>query len=592
MWQFRMPFSWFSFFTLLFFVNIYSAAPDQDNLPILIKKISPSVVVIQTYKDGNALALGSGFFIDKNIIITNYHVLKGASSAEIKTANGKSYPVKEIIAEDKDCDILMFKVDIPAIEVRILPISKTIPEVGERIIVIGNPEGLETSVSEGIVSAVREVSPYGKIIQTTAPISPGSSGGPALNLNGQVIGIISFQMINGQNLNFAISNEVLRRFIKNDTLNNNLSQLKDTIRSPKELFKSGTKLFGEECDQAISYYLQSKVPDNAEAYFTLGNCFFDKKQYKDAIAVEKIAINKKPDYVAAYDNLGYSYLADGQWSEAATTYNQEINILPAYIKKYKDTDSSYFGNRMYNYFAYTAYCDLGIAYNKLRQFQDAITSLNNANRFGDDAELHYNLGLAYLGLGQKDKCVQLFRKALTLNPNLDTVYILLGEFFSDDKNYSDAIQEYKQAIKINPDNSIAHAHLADAYSDLFLWKDAINSYRMAIKLNPSDPDIYFDFSIALNQLFNKNKYIQAVKDHFQIESNSDDNANNNDLLIESISALKQAIKLKPDFVNAHYNLGLLYLTVNKDKAAAVEEYKTLKDLDKKAADSLFNEIYK
>jgi hypothetical protein len=134
-------------------------------------------------------------------------VIQGASSAEIKTADGKTYPITYIVAGDEQNDVIRLSVNIPSQYVYPLSLSETIPEVGERIIVYGSPLGLENTVSDGIVSSVREISDYSKIIQITVPVSPGSSGSPVLNMNGEVIGIATFQFIEGQNLNFAIPSE-------------------------------------------------------------------------------------------------------------------------------------------------------------------------------------------------------------------------------------------------------------------------------------------------------------------------------------------------------------------------------------------------
>jgi hypothetical protein len=180
-----------------------------ESLPSLIKKIKPSVVIVFTYDgNGNPLSQGSGFFISQNgDIITNYHVLRGANSAEVKTSDGRVHPITYIIAKDEQNDIVRLSVDISSKYVHPLSLSENIPEIGEKIIVYGSPLGLENTVSDGIVSSVREIFDYGKIIQITAPISPGSSGSPVLNMNGEVIGVASFQMIKGQNLNFAIPSQ-------------------------------------------------------------------------------------------------------------------------------------------------------------------------------------------------------------------------------------------------------------------------------------------------------------------------------------------------------------------------------------------------
>jgi len=180
-----------------------------ESLPSLIKRIELSVVSVFTYdKKGNISRRGSGFFISQNgDIITNYHIFKWAKSAEVKTPDGKIYSVPRIVAVDVQSDIIRISIDIASPYVYPLPLCTTLPEVGERIIVYGSPFGLEKTVSDGIVSAVREVPSYGEVIQITAPVSPGSSGSPVLNMNGEVIGIATFQIVEGQNLNFAIPSE-------------------------------------------------------------------------------------------------------------------------------------------------------------------------------------------------------------------------------------------------------------------------------------------------------------------------------------------------------------------------------------------------
>lgn len=181
----------------------------QEDLPSIIKNIEPSVTVVLTYDcEGKILAQGTGFFINpQGDIVTNWHVLSDSCSAEIKTSKGKIYPISKVLAEDKDNDLILLSIKITQSEVRPLSVTSTIPQVGERIIVIGSPLGFEQTVSDGIVSAVRDIQGFGKIIQISAPISPGSSGSPVINMKGEVIGIASFQIVEGQNLNFAIPGE-------------------------------------------------------------------------------------------------------------------------------------------------------------------------------------------------------------------------------------------------------------------------------------------------------------------------------------------------------------------------------------------------
>src|SRR5512138_1168622 len=103
----------------------------QDLLPELVRRIKPSAVAIETFDaHGEKLSRGSGFFIDKDRIVTNRHVIEGAFRAEIHSSNGNVYPVKGVIAVDAEGDIAVLRIDAPAIPIRPLPLDKTSPQEG------------------------------------------------------------------------------------------------------------------------------------------------------------------------------------------------------------------------------------------------------------------------------------------------------------------------------------------------------------------------------------------------------------------------------------------------------------------------------
>ena len=194
------------FLTILFLGLWTGPLGAQENLPKLIKRIQPAVVTVIGYDaNGKIIRLGSGFFIDgKDHIITNRHVISGVAKAEVKTADGARYLLKAMVSEDQQVDLVKLVVEgLKGIHSYLL-ITQTQPEVGERVVVVGSPLGLEQTVSDGMVSAIRNIPGRGEILQISAPVSPGSSGGPVVNLKGEVIGVATFQMSRGQNLNFAI----------------------------------------------------------------------------------------------------------------------------------------------------------------------------------------------------------------------------------------------------------------------------------------------------------------------------------------------------------------------------------------------------
>src|SRR5436853_6307874 len=143
---------------LFLFAPISRAAAQDDALPELVRRIKPSVVAIQTYDaKGERLSRGSGFFTGADRVITNRHVLEGAYKAEIHTVNDLTYNVKGVLAVDGEGDIALLQVDVPPKIASPLSIVRTTPQEGESIVVIGNPLGLEGPISNGIVSAVRDL---------------------------------------------------------------------------------------------------------------------------------------------------------------------------------------------------------------------------------------------------------------------------------------------------------------------------------------------------------------------------------------------------------------------------------------------------
>ncbi len=262
---------------LLFgFASVFSSWA-QEGLTQIIKRIQPAAVIILTYdNNGNILGQGSGFFLSKNgEIITNYHVLKGASQAIVRIKGEKTYPITRILAEDIEGDLIRAAVDIPQELVYPLTVSDSTPEAGERIIVIGNPLGLEQTVSDGIVSAVREIPGFGKIIQITAPLSAGSSGSPVVNMKGEVIGVATFQIIEGQNLNFAIPGERISKLkpVKAKTLAEWTGGVGDGLDTAEGLYSLGLGfVWAEDYEKALLYFEEAvkQNPRHAEAYFILG----------------------------------------------------------------------------------------------------------------------------------------------------------------------------------------------------------------------------------------------------------------------------------------------------------------------------------
>ena len=182
------------------------------NIGDLFNQVNPAVATVITYDSGNnKFSQGSGFFINKDgHFITNYHVVKGAYSIVVQMKDKIEFKVAYVLAENEEKDLIKLAVDVPggSLEPGMwLDIDPELPGIADKIIVIGTPMGLGRTVSDGIISAIREIPDRGLVFQMTAPISRGSSGSPVIDMHGQVVGVAFLQIVDGQNLNFAIPGE-------------------------------------------------------------------------------------------------------------------------------------------------------------------------------------------------------------------------------------------------------------------------------------------------------------------------------------------------------------------------------------------------
>jgi serine protease Do len=184
--------------------------------PITVAKIvakgKQAVVQIVAMDKNGKIKMGTGFFVTADgLLLTNNHVIAGATYLSARTASGATFRLESVLAQSGKPDLAILK--FAATDVAYLDLGSSADAVeGQRVLVIGNPEDLQGTVSEGIISAFRSDREY---IQITAPMSPGSSGSPVLDEeSGQVIGMATLVYREGQNLNFAISADFIRAYLK------------------------------------------------------------------------------------------------------------------------------------------------------------------------------------------------------------------------------------------------------------------------------------------------------------------------------------------------------------------------------------------
>jgi S1-C subfamily serine protease len=365
------------FLAAAFFVfTSVQIARAQESLPDLVRRIKPSVVSVLTYDaKGEPLISGTGFFIRPGEVVTNVHVIKGAHRVEIHTLEGKgrTYPVTGALAVDDEADVALLNVELPAERSHPLQFAASVPDEGERVFIIGNPLRLEGSVSDGIVSAVREVPDLGHIIQTTAPVSHGNSGSPLLNMQGQVVGIVTVKVTNGQNINLALGVSRISKLAKGPlTPFDQLSAKGKPANQPELLaeiwYRGGIdSLWLGNYESALNYFetAANRNPRRPETWLQIGFCKVKQGRNDEAIKAYKRALQLRPDSAEAYNKLGDAYFYAGRFDEAITSYKQAARVSP------------------------------------------------------DQSEAYYNLGLAYLEIGDREAALEQSRVLETLDPELN-----------------------------------------------------------------------------------------------------------------------------------------------------------------------------
>ena len=313
-----------------------TAGPD---LSALARRLSPAVATVVTLDaDNDPLSLGTAFFVRATgVALTCQRVLEGAASAFVRMENGAFFPVEGILASDSVRDLALLKVDGKDLPVVPLGDSSAL-RAGQRVFAITSPQGLENTVADGLVSAVRDL-PSGSLLQVTVPLSEGSSGGPIFNLSGHVVAVAAAVLTEGQALNFAIPINAAKPLlahpgkVKPLALAQKPADLEDWLRqhptspgqaSGYELWLRGIEAKLDERYEEAAAQLRAALgldPTLYQAHCCLAASYGHLGRWQEAITELKEAIRLKPDYATAHYAVGLAYLVLGDRGAALDEYN-------------------------------------------------------------------------------------------------------------------------------------------------------------------------------------------------------------------------------------------------------------------------------
>ncbi len=550
---------------------------------------------------GTALVLG------EDVVITAYHVVSQAFDVEGLTTKGKKVKIEGILGVDKAHDLALLKLKGKAQALPIGAIDKLAD--GARLFALGSNESGQITISEGTLRRVVDLGAEGKILEVAFSVPEQFRGGPILDINGQLIGMLLVLERNlkiglpiGTLVSVARTGKVadFKSWAKEDyfeTVEGNTfagraaaaldEQMTARLHLEKAIKLNPSYLAGQvlladiyskQRDYVAAIAAYQKVteldPSRADSFYGLGSVLLKQTKYKEAAEAMEKAVGLNIANKEIQFDLGTAYEELQDFAKAATAYEKYIGLAPPVT--------------------WNAYLRLGICRTKLGQYDAAIAALLEAKKAQPkDLKVHFSLAEAYEKAGQLenaeavyntlaeinpaeaktyhrqsfriydaagkyDRAIAPAKKVVDLEPKNETNFYYLGLTYFKLQKYDEAIAAFQQGLAVKPDFAHAWFQIGSAYFNQKKFKEAAAAYKKYTELSPDDPSGWLSIGVSYMQL----------KDH---ES--------------ALEPMKKAVELKPDNAVALFNLGIVYINL-KDNYSAKEIYNKLVTLDPALAERL------
>lgn len=583
---------------------LFSQTQESEDL---FDKHKEGVISLYAYGDDKELiAKGVGFGLSQDIIATSYHLVSQAAEVQGINFKGKKMKVEGIIGVDRDFDIALLKLKgkVDAIPVG----SAEGMESGARLFALGANESGEITIAEGTVTAVRPLGGNQSVIISSISMPEGFSGGPLLDLNGRVIGLIVVL----ERSRVGIPADAWKSL----PMAGRITDFKDWNKEDYLVTFEGAylagRIFGLTDENANAQrYLEKAVqlkPDVVDAQALLADVYAKQRNFDAAVGAFQKVIALDPKRTAAHFELGGIFVRMQRWNDAAAALEKAIALdgVPAEaffqlgtayeelrdFAKAADAYDRFLKMRPEN--AWMGYLRLGSCRMELQQYELAVVALQEAQKAQPrDIKVNYTLAQAYRmaqqydqaqavlqGLaelnpvdastyysdivkmydeaGQNENAIAAARKVIQLNPDSEIAIYNLAIMFQKLERYEEAIATFQEALAIKPDYDVAHYNIGSCYLNLKMYKESIEAFRNYVALVPDNADAWLQIGVCYMQL----------KDY--------DSA---------LEPLKKCVELRPDYGVALFNLAVVYLNL-KDNYSARDVYRTLVTVDPELAERL------
>jgi tetratricopeptide (TPR) repeat protein len=584
------------------------AAAQTEEMNTLLGQAGQSVLALVSYGADKAEILkGTGLALAEDVIVTNYHVISQAADVEGLNIKGKKVKIEGLIGLDKAHDLALLKLKGKLTALPVGPVEGL--AAGAKLFALGSNEAGQIIIAEGTFRRSLDLGPAGKIFEIALPSPEQFRGGPIVNGDGQLVGML---FVGERNLRFGVPVGSLASVPKSGKVTEFKAQTKENYFETVEgNYFAGRAALGLDEQMTARVHLEKVVtinpadlqglllladiysrqrdyaeaaaayrkitgidPTRADAFYGLGAILYKQTQYKDAAAALEKAAELGYTGKEVYFDLGGAYEAVPDFPKAAAAYEKYIASAPAD--------------------AWTAYLRLGVCRTKTEEYDAAIKALLEAQKAQPrDAKVGEALAEAYAKAGRLTEAEAVYtamagfnpqeaksyhtrayqmydaagkydlaagplKRIIELDPNNETNYYYLGLAYFKAQQYDAAVTAFEKAAAIKPDFEHAWYQVGSSYFSAKKYKEAAGAYKKYAALKPDDPSGWLNIGVAYNQ----------AKDYEA-----------------ALEPLKKCVELKPDNAVALANLAIVYINL-KDNYSAKEIYNKLVTLDPAMAEKL------
>jgi tetratricopeptide (TPR) repeat protein len=584
------------------------AFPQTEAANNILGQAGGGVMAIISYgADKAEIIKGSALALAEDVVVTAYHVVSQAFDVEGVNIKGKKVKIEGILGVDKAHDLVLLKLKSKA---QALPIG-TIDNLaaGARLFALGSNESGEIVISEGTLRRAVDLGAEGKILDVSFTVPEQFRGGPILDINGQLIGML---LVLDRNLKIGLpigalvsvartvkvaefkswTKENFFETVEGNTFAGRAAAALDEQMTARVHLEKAVKLnpsyltgqalladiYSKQRDYIAAVAAYQKVieldPSRADAFYGLGSVLMKQTKYKEAAEAMEKAVGLNISVKEIHFDLGTAYEELQDFTKAAAAYEKYIGLAPDVT--------------------WNAYLRLGICRTKLGQYDAAIAALLEAQKGQPkDIKVLYSLAEAYEkavqpenaetvynalaeinpaeaktyhrqsfriydAAGKFDRAIVPAKKVIDLEPKNETNFYYLGLTYFKLQKYEEAVAAFQQALAVKPDFAHAWFQIGSAYFNEKKFREAAAAYKKYTEFSPDDPSGWLSIGVSYMQL----------KDH---ES--------------ALEPMKKAVQLKPDNAVAQFNLGIVYINL-KDNYSAKEIYNKLVTLDPALAERL------